>query len=61
MSEFKSLKGEEIYQILKDLCEFGYRRIGTPEAINAEKFIHDKLIEVGITDPWYFPQDRSQE
>ena len=50
MTEFESIKGEELYQILKDICEFGYRRIGTPEAINAEKFIHDKLIEVGITD-----------
>ncbi len=45
-----SINGEETYQILKDICEFGYRRIGTPAAINAEKYIHDKLIEVGITD-----------
>jgi len=50
MTDFKSINGEELYQILKDICEFGYRRIGSPEAINAEKFIRDKLIDAGITD-----------
>ena len=50
MTEFESINGEEIYQTMKDICEFGYRRIGTPEAINAEKFIHDKFLEVGIKD-----------
>ena len=50
MTEFKSINGDEIYQILIDICEFGYRRIGTPEALKAEKYIYDKLIEVGIKD-----------
>jgi len=45
-----NINGEEIYQILKDICKFGYRRIGTPEALNAEKYIQQKLIEVGIPD-----------
>ena len=50
MTEFESINGEEIYQTMKEICDFGYRRIGTPEALKAEKYIHDKLLEAGITD-----------
>lgn len=42
--------GEEMLQIVKDLCDFGYRRSGTPPADKAEKYIYDKLKESGLDD-----------
>ncbi len=42
--------GEEMLQMTRELCSFGYRRSGTPPADKAEKYIHDKLKEVGIED-----------
>ncbi|MHA1805021.1 MAG: M28 family peptidase [Promethearchaeota archaeon] len=50
MEKLDRIKGEEIYNIAKRICEFGYRLAGTPEAIEAEKFIASKLREVGIDD-----------
>lgn len=44
------LKGEEMLQIVKDLCDFGFRRAGTPPADKAEKYIYNKLKEVGLED-----------
>ncbi len=42
--------GEEMLQIVKDLCNFGFRRSGTPPADKAEKYIYDKLRQVGLED-----------
>ena len=42
--------GVEMLQIVEDLCNFGYRRSGTPPADKAEKYIYDKLKESGIDD-----------
>ena len=42
--------GVEMLQIVEDLCNFGYRRSGTPPADNAEKYIYNKLKEVGLED-----------
>ncbi|TFF83729.1 MAG: M28 family peptidase [Promethearchaeota archaeon] len=44
------LNGKDMIQITKDLCDFGYRRSGTPPADKAEKYIYDKLKEVGLKD-----------
>ncbi|TFG28142.1 MAG: M28 family peptidase [Promethearchaeota archaeon] len=43
-------KGEEMLQIVKDLCDFGFRRSGTPPADKAEQYIYNKLKEVGLND-----------
>ena len=45
-----TFSGEEMLQIVKDLCDFGYRRSGTPPADKAEKYIYDKLKESGLDD-----------
>ncbi|MHA1467106.1 MAG: hypothetical protein ACTSP6_03390 [Promethearchaeota archaeon] len=42
--------GAEMLQIVEDLCNFGYRRSGTPPADNAERYIYNKLKEVGLED-----------
>lgn len=44
------VNGEEMLQFVKDLCNFGFRRSGTPPADKAEKYIYDKLKEVGLED-----------
>jgi len=44
------IKGEDIFQIVKDLCNFGFRRAGTPPADNAERYIYEKLKEAGVED-----------
>ncbi|MHA1726619.1 MAG: M28 family peptidase [Promethearchaeota archaeon] len=44
------IKGEELYQIAKDLCNFGYRRAGTAPAHQAEDYIFDKLKEAGLEE-----------
>ena len=44
------IKGEDIFQIVKDICNFGFRRAGTPPANNAEMYIYEKLKEVGVDD-----------
>ncbi len=44
------IKGEDIFQIVKDLCNFGFRRAGTPPADKAERYIYEKLREVGLED-----------
>ncbi|MFX0136604.1 MAG: M28 family peptidase, partial [Candidatus Hodarchaeota archaeon] len=42
------IKGKDIFQIVKNLCNFGYRRSGTPPADKAEMYIYEKLKEVGL-------------
>ena len=37
-------------QIIKDICDFGFRRSGTPPAAKTEKYIYDKLKDVGLKD-----------
>jgi len=44
------IKGEEILQIVKDICNFGFRRAGTPPAHKAEMYIYEKLKEAGVDD-----------
>jgi len=44
------IKGEEILQIVKDICNFGFRRAGTPPAHKAEMYIYEKMKEVGVDD-----------
>ena len=44
------IKGKEILQIVKDICNFGFRRAGTPPAHKAEMYIYEKLKEVGVDD-----------
>jgi hypothetical protein len=51
------IDGEEMLKIVKDLCDFGFRRSGTPPADKAEKYIYDKLKEVGIEDVKFEPID----
>jgi len=50
MSDYESISGQEMYQIMKDLCEFGYRRAGTPIAIKAENYIYQKLKEAKLPE-----------
>ena len=50
MGDLGSINGKELYQMTKELCDFGYRRAGTPNAINAEKYIYQKLKDVGVPD-----------
>ncbi len=50
MNEMEDINGEEIYQIMKEICDFGFRRAGTPNAIDAEKYIYEKFKEVGLSD-----------
>lgn len=45
-----NFNGEEILEIVKDLCDFGYRRAGTPPADKAETYIYEKMKAVGIED-----------
>ncbi|MEX2725311.1 MAG: M28 family peptidase [Candidatus Freyarchaeota archaeon] len=42
------ISGQELYQTMKDLCDFGYRIAGTPPAEKAEKYIYQKLKEAGL-------------
>jgi hypothetical protein len=42
------ISGQELYQTMKDLCDFGYRIAGTPPAQKAEKYIYQKLKEAGL-------------
>jgi len=44
------VSGEELYQVVKDLCTFGYRRAGTQPAKEAEKYIYNKLKDVGLPE-----------
>ncbi|MGQ9721608.1 MAG: M28 family peptidase [Candidatus Jordarchaeum sp.] len=44
------ISGQELYKIVKELCEFGYRRAGTPAAEKAEKYIYQKLEEAGLPE-----------
>ena len=46
MNNINSINGNEIYQIMQDLCNFGYRRAGTENAIRAEKYIYEKFKEI---------------
>ena len=50
MNDIEAIKGQEIYEIMKKITEFGYRRAGTPPAIETEKFIAEKLKEAGIPE-----------
>ncbi len=43
MSDYESISGAEMYQIMKELCEFGYRQAGTPIAVKSENYIYQKL------------------
>ncbi len=42
--------GQEMLDIVRNLCEFGYRRAGTPPADKAELYLYDKLKETGLPD-----------
>ncbi len=42
--------GNEIYQMMVELCGFGPRNAGTPAAISAEKYIARRLKEAGVED-----------
>jgi len=44
------INGNEIYEYMKTLCEFGYRRAGTEPAIQAEKYISQQLNAVGVPE-----------
>lgn len=44
------VSGKELYQVVKDLCGFGYRRAGTPSAERAERFIYEKLRGAGLPE-----------
>ncbi len=44
------IKGEDIYQIVKEICNLGFRRAGTPPADKAERYIYEKLKEAGLED-----------
>jgi hypothetical protein len=50
MNEYNNISGPDMYSTMKTICEFGYRRAGTPTAIKVEKFIYEKLKETGLTD-----------
>ena len=50
MPNYESISGTEIYQIMKEICDFGYRRAGTPIAVEAEKYIYQKLKEAKLPD-----------
>ena len=50
MPNYESISGTEMYQIMKEICEFGYRRAGTPIAIEAEKYIYQKLKDAKLPD-----------
>ncbi len=50
MSNYENISGAEMYQIMKELCEFGYRRAGTQIAIEAENYIYNKLKEAKLPD-----------
>ncbi len=45
-----TITGQEMHQIVNDLCDFGYRRAGTPAADKAEKYIYQKLKEAGLPE-----------
>jgi hypothetical protein len=44
------IKGEDVFQIVKEICNFGFRRAGTPPAHKAEMYIYEKLKEAGVDD-----------
>ncbi|MGQ9720602.1 MAG: M28 family peptidase [Candidatus Jordarchaeum sp.] len=44
------VSGEEMFRIVNDLCNFGYRRAGMPAAAKAEDYIFQKFREVGLPD-----------
>lgn len=50
MTDIERISGNEMYQIMKDLCAFGYRRTGTPPAEKAEKYIYQKFKEAKLSD-----------
>ena len=50
MSNYKTISGQLMYNIMKEICEFGYRRAGTQIARDVEKYIYDKLIEAKIPE-----------
>ncbi|MFB0562805.1 MAG: M28 family peptidase [Candidatus Lokiarchaeia archaeon] len=49
-SDSIKVSGQELYQIMRELCEFGYRRSGTPAAEKAEKYIYQKFKEAGLPE-----------
>jgi hypothetical protein len=50
MLDYENISGREMYQIMRELCEFGFRRAGTPIAIEAEKYIYQKLKDAQLPD-----------
>lgn len=50
MTDFENISGQEIYQNVIEICEFGFRRAGTPIAIKAEKYVYQKLNEAKLPD-----------
>ncbi len=44
------INGREIYNHMKNLCDFGYRRAGTKPALQAEEYIFQELKNIGLSD-----------
>ena len=42
--------GEEIYRMVEEICSFGWRWAGTPEAERAERYIYGKLKDAGLDE-----------
>lgn len=45
MYDLETISGQNMYQIMKEICDFGYRRAGTQIARDVEKYIYNKLID----------------
>lgn len=48
--DISEVSGKEMYQIMKDLCAFGYRIAGTPAADKAEKYIFQKFKDMNLPE-----------
>ncbi|MFO7796204.1 MAG: M28 family peptidase [Promethearchaeati archaeon] len=48
--DLKDINGQEIYQHMKTICDFGYRRAGTESAVKTEEYIFEELKRAGISD-----------
>ena len=53
MKEKIDYNGSEMLKIVNDLCNFGFRRSGTPQAKNAENYIYDQLKSTGLEKVTY--------
>jgi Zn-dependent M28 family amino/carboxypeptidase len=48
--DINDINGREIYNHMKNLCDFGYRRAGTEPALQAEEYIFQELKNAGLSD-----------